>query len=59
MKRERMKAAIKSLEEHAVTEDEMVLINYLKINLGNIWRMEDDEGGVENDEGGVENGVKR
>jgi hypothetical protein len=43
MNRDRIQAAIKSLEQHAVTEDEMHLINYLKINLGNLWHLEDDE----------------
>ena len=43
MDRARMQAAIKSLEEHAVTSDELHLINYLKINLGNLFHLEDDE----------------
>ena len=43
MKRERIQAAIKSLEQHAVTEDEMHLISYLKINLGNLWELTDDD----------------
>ena len=42
MTRARMQAAIKSLGEHATTSDEQHLINYLKINLGNLWVLEDD-----------------
>ena len=42
MTRNRINVAIKSLEEHAETADEMHLINYLKMNLSNLWLLEDD-----------------
>lgn len=42
MDRIRIAAAIKSLEEHAVSTDETHLISYLKINLGNLFELEDD-----------------
>jgi hypothetical protein len=42
MNRTRIEAAIKSLEEHAVSTDESHLIAYLKINLGNLFDLEDD-----------------
>jgi hypothetical protein len=41
MNRVRIAAAIKSLEEHAVSTDEQHLISYLKINLGNLFELED------------------
>ena len=46
MDRERIQTAIANLQKHAVTKDERALINYLKINLGNLWELEDDHPAV-------------
>lgn len=43
MKREEIQAAIKSLESKAEGTHEHHLISYLKLNLGNLWELEDDE----------------
>ena len=43
MDRERVKAAIAALQQHATSIDEMHLINYLKINLGNLWELVEDD----------------
>ena len=44
MNRERITAAIESLQLHAVSTDEQHLISYLKINLGNLFELEDEPG---------------
>jgi hypothetical protein len=41
MTRDEINEAIKGLEEHAETENEMHLINYLKLNLANVRKLED------------------
>jgi hypothetical protein len=48
MTREETQAAIAALEEHATSLNEMRLINYLKLNLSNLFRLEDQEGSSEN-----------
>ena len=42
MNRDRILTAIKNLQKHALNTDEQHLIAYLKINLGNLFELEDD-----------------